>query len=200
MTFDDLKTDLDSYMKGKGVLTKDEAANFLAKKDILDDKGNPKFVSPDQLNNSFAGVEYLYSTVTPLLFKHKDEFGEVLKPADLIKYANDNGIRDLEKAYEQQVSAKRQEIQTQKHAAEIEKVKKEAAEEALKNVRMGQQGNMPVDQGSSQMGHLEARIKGTEEDRAELAKIPESAQLGKGMLGRFAAQEYMKEQATKSAA
>lgn len=192
MDWDQLQTQIDGHLKTKGYVTKDELGAVARKEDLT------KYVDQDSMNRGFAGVEYLFGSTAPLMFKHKDEFGEVINPLDVVKYANEHGFKDVEKAYEAMVAPRRQEISSKKHADEIEAARKAGEEAGAQKAAMGRNGQMPVDNGAPQMGHLQARLTRTP-DEAKNDPIPENAELGRGQLGRMAAEAFRAEQGGKAA-
>lgn len=196
MTFDELLPDIDKHLTAQGFVKK---ADAVARKDIFDDKGAPKFASPEVVNSQLEGFGYLFNQIIPATFKHKDEFNEVLEPGQLLEYANKNGIQDIGKAYESWVAPRRTEAANKKHAEDIEAAKKAGAEEALKNQAMGQEGRMPVDQGGQEMGHMQRRVLAGDK-ASEGALIPDDVPLGKGIVSARVAEQYMKDKSGQQAA
>ena len=58
MTFDDLKDDLDKWVKTQGYVKKDElSTSFVPKGEVFDKDGKALFSSKEDVNRGFAGVE-----------------------------------------------------------------------------------------------------------------------------------------------
>ena len=134
------------------------------------------------------------------MFKHKDEFNEILDPMDVIKYTNENGFREVDKAYDAMMSTKRAEIAAKKsNEAHIEAAKLEGKKERLEGSQDGiSRVRMPWITALRRWAICK-RDSPTSPKEGETPEIPDSAELGKGQLGRLAAEMFRKEQAGKAA-
>lgn len=185
MTFDEVSQYISKELDKKQVVTRDYIDKEFRSK-LVDQDFYAKDVK-EKLNNIANGMEYLYEETFPLGFSHRDEFGEVLKPRDLIVFANENGIKDIGKAYEAWVAPRRNEAQKKKTEEMVAKAKQEGREEALKTQAMGQNGRMPTDSGAPQMGHMEAKLRAVKQEGEEGSPISDDIKLGSGISASVAA-------------
>ena len=188
MTFDEVQQFIDKDLTKRG---------YISKKDLEDRFSNVvtrDFYDKDIVAKTapmFDAMGKLYEDTLPLGFSHKEEFGEVFKIGELIKFANENGIKDITKAYDSWVAPRRSEVQKKKTEELLTKAREEGKAEGLKEAGMGQNGRLPVDNKPPVMSHLEARLK-LPKDQQEANPVPEDVELGKGVSG-FIAQQYRKD-------
>lgn len=206
MTFEEVGDFIKKDMEKRGVITKgdldsrfvDEASwrNSVDGKDLkgkLIDASFYKKDTAERITGVANGLQYLVVTNLPLMFQHKDEFGEIMQPEDLIKFANEKGYRDIKQAYDAWILPRREEARTKKYKEEIELAEKRGEEKALKNRGTSVDGKMPVDQGPPQMTPFQERLRkaAVVNDKGE---IPEEVKLGEG-LGLAVAERFRKDQA-----
>jgi effector-binding domain-containing protein len=195
MTFDEVGQYLDKELSKKNLVSKDYLDKEF-RKELVDRKA-----FDSELNTRVGGVangmEYLYDSTLPAVLAHKDEFGEVIKPSEIIKYANENGYKKIEDAYERMIAPKRAEIQAKKNEEALKKAREEgekAGEEKAKAERMAalaQGGRTPVDDGPPVMGHMERKLRMNKDKTTN--DIPEDAKLG--TLSNMVAEKYRREKA-----
>jgi hypothetical protein len=189
MTFDELDKHLASEPAKKNLVTRDYLDKDF-RKDLVDQAQYKKDLDA-KIASVANGLDYLYSSTLPAVLKHKDEFGEILRPDEIIKYANDNGIQKIDDAYDRMVAPRRAEIAAKKHADELIKAEEKGRVEERKERGMGQNGLMPVDNGAPVMGHMEKRLRMAKDKTT--GEIPEDAKLG--TLSNMIAEKYRKEKA-----
>lgn len=99
--------------------------------------------------------------LTDLKMSHRDSFKEPLPTQDLLKFAADNGITDLTRAYGLFTQPRIEERREQEHADALKRARDEGAREALSNVKL------PI--GGSRMGNpvIDAINNRTETPRGE---------------------------------
>lgn len=200
MTFEEILEGL----KTQGIVTKTDIEPVVTE---AVNKVTGGFAKAEQLNGLANGSMALYSEMTPLLFQHKDEFGEILKPNDLIKFMNDKRIDNFQLAYDQMVSPRRTEAQqkaaaeaTAKHQEEIAAAEKRGEEKARQAVAMGVDGRIPTDLGGTPpvMGHLQRAFN----ERGQAAKGDEvktdSSKLGDLVTAQMGVEDLLKERATRA--
>lgn len=186
MNFEEVQAYVDKQMEKRGTVTKDYLEKEFRGK-LVDKEFYQKDVD-QKLNAYTANMGYIYEETTPMMFQHYKEFDEVLKPAEVLKYANEHGIKDLNKAYEAMVSPRRGEISKKVQEEAITKAREEGRLEALKNQAMGPNGRLPTDSGVPTMGHLEQKIRGAKlADGDHKDEIPEEIKLGSGVGATVAA-------------
>ena len=201
MTFDQLNQRLEQFTKEKKIVTTDDLENQF--------KGKTKEVE-DYIKVYSAPIARAALDIPYLMAKHEKEFGEILDPDTLTKYAAEKGNFNLRDVYEKDwVVEKRQqamkanydaEIQKLKdgNAAEIARAKEDAAAEARKQQIMGQPNGNPVDMGGNDMGPLQRRMLPTEQPGDGEPKAPE-VPIGEGSLAAFAARQFLSKQAGRTA-
>lgn len=199
VTFEQLQSEVDKMVtaKTKGALT-DEQFNQKYGTKLFDKVAYDKEVN-ERVTNWTAARDNMYLQLYELGFKHKDEFGEILKPADVIKFANEKGKQDLEEAYGMMVSSRRTEKQNKDMEAKLEAARKEGELKGKQEAAMGATGRMPSDTGAPEMSHLQQRLlRGTEKEGE--AKIPDEIKMdGSGRLGHAVADIYRKAKAEQAA-
>lgn len=180
MELNELNDHLAKYIKDNGLMTKAEYDAGIKEKAEAFEK---------ELNL----VSTLATRVSYLNNKYSRDFdGEMFDPDDFITKANEKGYarygkEGLDKFYDEFTAEKR----AAKSAADLERIKAEAREEgrkeALKQRGMGEGGQMPTLDGSPEMGHFEAKLKGGNKtfDPTQSA-VPADVELGRGV-GRLAA-------------
>jgi hypothetical protein len=170
MTFEEVGQYLDGALAKKNLVSRD----YLEKefKTGLVDQASYKRDLDAKIAGVANGLDYLYSATLPAVLKHKDEFGEILAPTEIIKYANEHGINKIEDAYESMVAPRRAEISAKKNEEAIKKARDEGRAEALKEKGMGSGGQVPVDNGPPVMGHMERRLRGPKEEQLQEIEGP----------------------------
>jgi len=156
MTFEEVTSYLDNEVAKRKLVTEDKFSDL--KKSLIDKDFYEKDVLT-RVGGVANGMEYLYDSTLPLVLSHKDEFNEVIKPSEIIKFANENGFKDISKAYDTMVGARRSEVLKQKNDAALAAAREEGRKEALKEKGMGTNGQVPVDNGPPVMGHLERKLR-----------------------------------------
>jgi len=146
----------------------------------------------DGLGNQAAAFEHVYARVTPKMFDYKDEFGENMPLGEFYKRVSTvEGIKDIDKTYEDFVAPKRLEQQLAKANLDLEAVKLET--ETLKTKAI-ESSKSPVDNGQSSMGHLQKRMQQEEAKAAGAGTGMEAAmegqKLGSGGIAALYAQQY----------
>lgn len=200
MTFDQLNQRLEQFSKEKNYLTPDDL-----KKQF---DGKTKEVE-DYVKGYSAPIARAALDIPYLMAKHEKEFGEVLDPEVITKYAaekNNFNLRDLyEKDWvvEKRTEAVKKYYETElqkvkdRETAKIEAAKAEALAEGRKQVVMGSPSGNPVDMGGNEMGPLQRRMLPTEDPAAGEPKAPE-VPIGEGSLAAFAARQFMAKQAGRT--
>ena len=164
VTFEQLQSEVDKMVtaKTKGALTEEQFNQKYGTK-LFDKAAYDKEVN-ERVTNWTAARDNMYLQMYELGFKHKDEFGEILKPADVIKYANENKIQDLEEAHNRMVAPRRTEKQNKDMELKLEAARKEGETKAKQEMAMSSTGRMPTDAGAPEMSHLQQRLlRGTKE-------------------------------------
>lgn len=200
VTFEQLQSEVEKMVtaKTKGALTEEQFnakyGSKLFDKDAYDKEINQR------VTNWTAGRDDMYLKLYELGFKNKDEFGEILKPVEVIKYANENKIQDLEEAYNRMVSPRRTEKQNKDMEVKLEAARKEGEIKGKQEAMMGVNGKMPTDSGAPEMSHLQERLL-RQKDADAKPVIPEEIKLdGSGKLGHAVADIYRKQKAGEVAA
>jgi hypothetical protein len=187
MTFDEVGQYIDKELGKKNLVSKDYLDKEF-KKDLIDRATYEKDLNT-KIGGVANGMEYIYTSTLPAVLKHKDEFGEILDPVEIIKYANENGYKKIDEAYERMVAPKRAEIQTKKNEEALKLAKEEGRKEALKERGMGNEGQRPVDDGPPVMGHLERRLRGPKDETDKPIEGP------LGTVGNQVADRFRREKA-----
>ena len=180
MELNELNDHLGKYIKDNGLMTKAEyEAGIAAKAEAFEKELN--LVSTLATRVSYLNGRY-----------SKDFGGEMFDPDEFISKANEKGYarygkEGLDKFYEEFTADKR----AAKQAADLEAIKTAAREEgrkeALKERGMGEGGQMPTLDGSPDMGHFEAKLKGgAHKFDPTQSQVPADVELGRGV-GRLAA-------------
>jgi len=200
VTFEQLNTEIEKAItaKTKGVLTEEQFQQKYGSK--LFDKAAYDQEINQRVTNWTAGRDEMYLKILRLGFKNKDEFGEVLEPMDVIKYANENKIQDLEDAYNKMVAPRRTEKQNKELEAKLEAARKEGEIKGKQEAMMGVNGKMPTDSGAPEMSHLQERLL-RQKDADAKPVIPDEIKMdGSGKLGHAVADLYRKQKAGEVAA
>ena len=179
VTFDDLNKHLDTKIKALGI-----DPTKLVNKDDFEKAIGSKVEEARNYNNFTAN---LATRAAYRMMKHKDEFGELLNPDDLFKYAQENKIDSLDDAHDKMVADRRQTAIDTKQKAALDAAKAEGKKEGLQERAMGD-GQMPVDMGSPDMGHFQKTLLNAGKKDAAGA-VDESVGLGQGV-GAHAARVY----------
>jgi hypothetical protein len=163
-----------------------------------------KLVSPEMVRKEFTGIltekEKGYNQLINeqmnvytdtavripfLMMKHEKEFGELLDPNQILRDAAEKKM-GLDQYYESIAGPKRAEAQAKKHTAELEAARAEGRKAAIEErVTNPQTGQSPTIDGDPQVGHFQAKLMGEKSEKA--SAVPESAQLGDGLIARTAA-------------
>lgn len=198
VTFEEIQAEVDKLVgaKMKGVVTeetlKKDRENYL-------DKTTFEREMTNRLLQTENGLTHVFLKTYPLGFQHQKEFGEVLDPQELVKYAVEKKINDLGEAYNSMVATRRTEVQGKAMEEKLAEAKRQGAEEAKKAAAMGPNGRMPVDSGAPEMTHLQERImkKSKSEDPDATKAIPEDVKAdGSGRLAQLVAEQWRKDQLT----
>ena len=200
VTFEQLQSEVDKMVssKLKGALTEEQFNQKYGSK-LFDKDAYDKEIN-QRVTNWTAGRDDMYLKLYELGFKNKDEFGEILKPVDVIKYANENKIQDLEEAYNRMVSPRRTEKQNKDMEVKLEAARKEGEIKGKQEAMMGVNGKMPTDSGSPEMSHLQERLLRQKDADAKPAIAEEIKLDGSGKLGHAVADIYRKQKAGEVAA
>jgi hypothetical protein len=180
VTFDDLNKHLDAKIKALGI---DPAK--LVKQEDFDKAVGSKVEEARNYNNYTAN---LATRATYCMLKHKEEFGEILDPNDLFKFAQEKGISDIDDAHAKMVADKRQARIDAKIADEKKAEREAGRKEGLQERAMGE-SNMPTADGSPDMGHFQKRLLSIGEKKDGAGVVDESVGLGQGV-AQHAARVY----------
>lgn len=199
MNFDQLNQRLEQYSKEKNFLTPDEL-----KKQF---DGKTKEVE-DYVKGYSAPIARAALDIPYLMAKHEKEFGEILDPDILTKYAAEKGNFNLRDVYEKDWVVEKRTDAMKKHyeselqkvkdgeAAKLEAVRAEATAAARTQQIMGQPSGNPVDMGGNDMGPLQRRmLPESDVDRSKAPEVP----IGEGGLAAYAAREFLAKQAGRTA-
>lgn len=200
VTFEQLQSEVDKMVtaKTKGALTEEQFQQKYGSK--LFDKAAYDQEINQRVTSWTAGRDDMYLKLYELGFKNKDEFGEILKPVDVIKFANDNKIQDLEVAYNQMVAPRRTEKQNKDMELKLEAARKEGEIKGKQEAMMGVNGKMPTDSGAPEMSHLQERLL-RQKDADSKPVISDDIKMdGSGKLGHAVADLYRKQKAGEVAA
>lgn len=167
VTFDDLNKHLDAKIKELGI-----DPTKLVKQEDFDKVVATRTEEARNYNNYTAN---LATRATFAMMKHKEEFGELLDPNDLFKYAQDNKIDNLDDAHNKMVSERRQTAVDAKQKAALAAEREAGKKEGLQERAMGD-GQMPVDMGSPDMGHFQKTLLNA--GKKEASAVDESIPLG----------------------
>ncbi len=175
----ELNEHLGRFIKDNGLVTKaDYDAGIAREKDLMAQELN-------LMSTLATRIPYLNG-------KYQKDFGEMFDPDEFVSKAHEKGFakfgkEGLDKYYDEFTAEKR----TAKQAADLDaRIKKERQEErdlVLKERGMGQNGQMPTLDGSPEMSHFEARIRGMNKPDPTQTSAPADAELGRGTIARFAA-------------
>lgn len=200
VTFEQLQSEVDKMVtaKTKGALTEEQFTQKYGSK-LFDKDAYDKEIN-QRVTNWTAGRDEMYLKILKMGFKNKDEFGEVLEPLDVIKYANENKIQDLDVAYNQMVAPRRTEKQNKDIEAKLEAARKEGEIAGQQKAMMGVNGKMPTDSGAPEMSHLQERLLRQKDADAKPVIADEIKMDGSGKLGHAVADLYRKQKAGEVAA
>lgn len=179
MEINELNEFLGKYIKDNGLMTKAEVESQIKAKE-------------DAFNNELNIVSNLATRVSYLNAKHHQEFGNMFDPDEFVQKAVDGGYaKDGRAGLDRYYSEFTREKQTAKSQAEldakIEAARVDERNKVLAERGMGAGGQMPTLDGSPEMGHFEAKLKGMANQPAAGASAPADAELGRGAIARFAA-------------
>ena len=196
VTFEQLQSEVDKMVssKLKGALTEEQFNQKYGSK-LFDKDAYDKEINQRVTNWTAALDDMYFCKLYELGFKNKDEFGEILKPVDVIKYANENKIQDLEEAYNRMVSPRRTEKQNKDMEVKLEAARKEGEIKGKQEAMMGVNGKMPTDSGAPEMSHLQERLLRQKDADAKPAIAEEIKLDGSGKLGHAVADIYRKQKA-----
>lgn len=179
MELNELNEYLGKYIKDNGLQTRSEVeAQIKAKEDAFSQELNM--------------VSTLATRVSYLNGRYQKDFGEMFDPDEFVQKAVDGGYAKQGKAgldqyYQEYTKDKQTAKQTAEIEARIETARKEEREKVLAERGMGADGNMPTLDGSPEMGHFEAKLKGMANVDPNASTVPANAELGRGTIARFAA-------------
>lgn len=204
MNWDEMKGNVETLiqtnLKNGKVATQDDINRFLeAERTKLTVKvGDRQVPITEYAQNLERGMEMTYAKTAHLPSKYAREFGDKAPEftiESLFKHMQDNKISRFEDAYDSYVRPMREEKQTTERAAELERVKAEAKEEAKKEWAM-KGGSLPVDsEGSAPTATpLQRRINERKKIDVEGPKLT-PGNLGDGAAGNDAYAAYLKDQA-----
>jgi hypothetical protein len=177
----ELNEHLGRFIKDNGLMTKAEVDAIVTAKE-------------QAFNNELNMIGTLATRIPYLNAKYQKDFGEVFDPDDFVSKAVEKGYhaygkQGLEKFYDEFTAEKRESKQKADIEARIEAARAEERQKIQQEVGMGQNGRMPTLDGSPEMGHFEAKLKGMASKPAEgTSSAPADAELGRGVIARFAAQ------------
>lgn len=181
-----------------GVATKEYVDNKVQDAGTVD-----KEYVTNEANRIAVGNEVLFAKVSPLLFSHKDEFGEVLDVQGLFNHMRENQVFDPEDAYNKMVAERRQKLSEERTAAEeeaqkkaLEEAEQRGFEKARQEAAMRPGGQIPTDQQgpAPNLGHLQksklehAKTGDGEGDQP----APKNVDLGAGQLAHLGYEELVK--------
>jgi hypothetical protein len=179
MEINELNDFLGKYIKDNGLMTKSEVEAQIKEKESA-------------FNNELNLVSNLATRVSYLNAKYQKDYGDMFDPDEFVQKAIDGGYAKAGKAgLDQYYNEFTREKQTAKSAAELQKQIDDArADERTKVLAergMGANGQMPTLDGSPEMGHFEAKLKGMAQTDPTATAAPANAELGRGTIARFAA-------------
>ena len=138
-----------------------------------------KKAAAKEADDKIAGMNYFYGGYSSKILRHKEEFGENLDPQPLMKFMTENGIQDVNLAYDKMVAGKRAELATKheqeveaKHAADITAAEQRGRELAAQERTMGPNGQMPTDSTGGILGvtaRMESPAKVSDDAKAAIA-------------------------------
>lgn len=178
---EDLDAVLGEYIKTKGLVSKAEYDQAIKEKS-------------DAFESQLNTISTLATRVPYLNAKYQKEFGEMFDPDAFVKEATDKGfakfgVDGLDRYYGEFTKDKA----AAKAAADLEKLKADAKAEGAKEAReqmlaTAGRGTPEVD-GSPELSHFQQRIMKLNEPKADTDKsaAPPDAELGRGVIARFAA-------------
>lgn len=167
VTFDELNKYLGPKMKELGV-----DPDKIVTTDKFDATVKAKMDEATAYNNYTAN---LATEATYLVLKHKDEFGELIHPNEIFKYANEKKISDLGLAHDQMVADKRKALSDTELQKKLDAAKAEGLKEGLQQKGMSE-GSMPTDMSGSEMGHFQKKLLATGEQGGSM--VPAEVPLG----------------------
>jgi len=185
-------------------LTKDPTIKSLVESTVAPqfDKFGREVLAP-QLNGVVSAMEGIFTKMTPIMFKHKDEFGEILDPDQLLKFMTEKKNFDVPRAYEEFVSARRtqksaeeEKAREAKHAQELAEAEKRGEQKAKQELAMGATTS-PTDLGgpAPAMGHLErSRLAGKVKEGQPQDAPPQEARLGDGTVSGLGYRRWLEKQ------
>lgn len=177
----------------ESTLTELHKRGFIDKKTLNESLENTQKTVKQSLDQMAAGFANVFDKTVPIVLKHKDEFGEIIAPGEILNYMQKNGLNDPDAAYAQMVAPKREAKLAEQHKADIEKAKAEAREEARREVAMGSSGRIPTDQSGTNpsLGHLQAKV--LEKARADnQGPGPDDVKLGDQVLAQMGVEDLIK--------
>lgn len=180
MELNELNEHLGKYIKENGLMTKAEYEAGITAKET-------------SFNQELNLVSTLATRIPYLNAKYQKDFGDVFDPDEFVTKANEKGYarfgkEGLDKFYDEFTADKRAAKAQAEMDAKIAEAREEGRKAALKETHMGPTGQMPTLDGSPEMGHFEAKLKGGNRAPAEgQTSAPPDAELGRGTIARFAA-------------
>jgi len=167
------------------------------------DKFSREVLAP-QLNGVVNAMEGIFTKMTPIMFRHKEEFGEILDPEPLLKFMSEKKNFDVPRAYDEFVSARRTEkaaaakteLEAQ-HQAELTKAREEERAKVQQELAMNATAS-PTDLGGAgpAMGHLErSRLAGKVKEGQPPEGPPAEARLGDGSVSGLGYRKWLEKQA-----
>lgn len=191
MTFEDLNKEVSRLMDERKFVGQESFEKALAEKEA----GVREY-----LDRNITGMSQLVVKGPKVAVKHFREFNEELDLDELVKFANDNKIADVEQAYNRMVEPKIKEREAKGWEAKVEQAKVEAREQALKEAGMTS-GKLPTDTTGPEMSHFQrfiSKTKGEEEGKTQRV-VPDDVEFGRGHVAQYAAPIYEKRAAEQSA-
>lgn len=178
VTFDELNKYLDDKFQQTGVARKEDVEKLLSDRA----SGVEQFVK-----QNLEGFTHLAMRAPVLTLKHFQEFGEVMDPDALVKYALEHKKSDLDSAYDEYIRDQRQDRAAKQREEEIERVRKEEREKVLAERGMSP-NSMPDDNGPPEMGPMMKRIMSIQ--GAGDGSDASSADIGRGQIAKHAARTW----------
>jgi hypothetical protein len=200
MTWDEMKTNVDSLLNTRGVVTKE-----YVEKEIVPKLGFAKPADIEavdkKIQNLALGMDAAYGASAHLPSKYYREFGNVegapeFTMAELFKHMNEKKIANFDDAYKSYTEPLR--VKQNEAAAKVkeEEIRKQVREETLKEITL-KQGALPVDQrGSSpEMSALTMRINARKKIENNDAPKLTPGELGSQAGAQDAYRQYIADQA-----
>lgn len=179
MELNELNDFLGKYIKDNGLMTKAEVeAQIQAKEQAF--------------NSELNLVSNLATRVSYLNAKYQKDYGDMFDPDDFVTKAIEGGYAKegkagLDRYYGEFTREKQAAKQQADIDARVEAARKEEREKVMAERGMGTNGQMPTLDGSPEMGHFEAKLKGMAQADPNATAAPVNAELGRGTIARFAA-------------